>query len=220
MIIRAIKTKQLDFLYHVFASNKNFQWLGDNDDADSNPDSDDLNYGQEMHLIFTYDWLFKNIKKYKPNECDELIRQVADWNLMSNENILKSLLINGHDMIAADFGYVYRKQHAHIDLLKFALNNENELFLKFALKFDVFESGLLETKDMIDTIMKTLIDGTKTELILNVCIYSDFSAWKRPDIDRFMEFLNCTIDPDKEQNLMYKCYNPILVICLSCIFLE
>lgn len=35
-----------------------------------------------------------------------------------------------------------------------------------------------------------------------------------------MDFLNEAIDANIEQNLMYKCYNPILVICLSCIFLE
>jgi hypothetical protein len=51
---------------------------------------------------------------------------------------------------------------------------------------------------MIDTIMKTLIDGTKTELMLNVCIYTDFSAWKRQDIERFMEFLGDITNPEKE----------------------
>jgi hypothetical protein len=100
-------------------------------------------------------------------------------------------------MIAADYGHDHR-MHAHIDLLKFALFNENELFLKFALRYDVFESGLLDTKDMIDTIMKTLIDGTKTELMLNVCIYSDFSAWKRPDVVKFIDFLTDITNPEKE----------------------
>ena len=47
----------MDFLYHVFASNKNFAYLGENDDADSNPDSEDLNF-EEKYKTFTYDWLF------------------------------------------------------------------------------------------------------------------------------------------------------------------
>lgn len=73
---------------------------------------------------------------------------------------------------------------------------------------------------MINIIKKTLVDGTKTELILNVCLFTDFASWKRSDIEKFMEFLNEAVDPGVEQNLMYKCYNPILVICLSCIFLD
>lgn len=140
---------------------------------------------------------------------------------MSNENFLKSLLINGHDRIAAEYGHIHRKAgHAGIELMQFALDNENELFLKLALKKQgVFENDLLIHNNMINIIKKTLIDGTKTELILNVCLYTDFASWKRSDIEKFMEFLNGAIDPEVEQNLMYKCYNPILVICLSCIFL-
>lgn len=106
-------------------------------------------------------------------------------------------MTNNLDLIAGDYAHVHRN-HADVDLLKFALNNENELFLKLALRNDVFESGLLETKDMVDTIMKTLIDGTKTELILNVCIYCEFSAWKRQDIKKFIEFVGDIINPEKE----------------------
>ena len=146
MLIRAIKTRQLGFLYYVYACNKNWQYIGEenDDDVDSNPDSENQFNIAKNYTTFTYDWLFKQIKKHKPHDFDEIIRGVADWKLTSNENFLKSLLINGHDMIAADYGHIHRKVgHAGIELMQFALDNENELFLKFALKQDVFESGLL-----------------------------------------------------------------------------
>jgi hypothetical protein len=42
---------------------------------------------------------------YKEDNSDELIGEVMKWELKSNENILKSLLLNQHDMIAADYGH-------------------------------------------------------------------------------------------------------------------
>lgn len=41
MIIRAINTKQVDFLYCVYAFNKNFQYIGKKDQADGEPDQSD-----------------------------------------------------------------------------------------------------------------------------------------------------------------------------------
>ena len=67
--------------------------------------------------------------------------------------------------------------------------------------------------------MEVLRDGTKTELMLNVLIFCDFGAWKPCSIEDFLDFLGEIVDPDKEQNLMYKSYNPILSICLICEFL-
>ena len=55
------------------------------------------------------------------------------WELKSNENILKSLLINGKDMMAANYGHT-QMQHADDGLLKFAIDNENEVFLKYAFR--------------------------------------------------------------------------------------
>ena len=76
-----------------------------------------------------------------------MIRDVAKWKLGSNENILHSLLIHGHDMIAADHGHDYRKfKHANFELMKFAIDNENEMFLKHALKEDVFDGDIIGAK--------------------------------------------------------------------------
>ena len=140
------------------------------------------------------------------------------WELKSNENILQSLLINGKDMMAANYGHT-QQQHANDGLLKFAIDNENEVFLKYAFRYEVFDGAILCTANNITYLMEVLRDGTKTELMLNVLIFCDFGAWKPCSIEDFLDFLGEIVDPDKEQNLMYKSYNPILSICLICEFL-
>ena len=71
---------------------------------------------------------------------------------------------------------------------------------------------------MIEEIMRHLQMASKTEMMLNILIFNDFGKWKQEEIKTFIEFINEMTDT-KEQNLVYKCYNPILVICLCCEFL-
>jgi hypothetical protein len=110
--------------------------------------------------------------------------------------------------------------HAGDDLLKFAINNENEVFLKYAFRLEVFPAKILSSSLIITFLMDVLQDGTKTELMLNVLIFCDFGSWSHNQIQDFIDFLGEMVDPDKEQNMMYKSYNPILSICLCCEFLE
>jgi len=72
---------------------------------------------------------------------------------------------------------------------------------------------------MIEVILKILHQGTKTELILNVLIFADFGRWKQEKLTKFIDFISEITDSSKEQNLIYKCYNPIMTICLCCEFL-
>jgi hypothetical protein len=60
MILRAIKTGQMDFLYCVFAYNKNYEEIEENEDSDSfDSEAEDHRY-----KIFTLDFLFKRIIDY------------------------------------------------------------------------------------------------------------------------------------------------------------
>ena len=58
--------------------------------------------------------------------------------------------------------------------------------------------------------------GDRTEMLLNVLIFADFGRWSQKDVRRLIEYIELFVDPSFEQNIMYKCYNPILVICLCC----
>mmetsp|Transcript_37727 Transcript_37727/g.57768 ORF Transcript_37727/g.57768 Transcript_37727/m.57768 type:complete len:137 (+) Transcript_37727:1216-1626(+) len=78
---------------------------------------------------------------------------------------------------------------------------------------------MLYDDEIIEVILKILNQGNKTELILNVLIFADFGRWKQEKLRRFIDFIGEITDSSKEQNLMYKCYNPIMTICLCCEFL-
>lgn len=53
------------------------------------------------------------------------------------------------------------------------------------------------------------------ELLLNVLIFADFGRWPQGELRDFIDYV-AEITDSQDQNLMYKCYNPILTICLCC----
>ena len=67
-MIRAIKTRQLGFLYSIYAFNQNYEKLmHDEEEALSESDHQSDDDGESRHRIFTFDWLFKTIVEY----CNE-----------------------------------------------------------------------------------------------------------------------------------------------------
>lgn len=69
--------------------------------------------------------------------------------------------------------------------------------------------------------MDILARGSDTELILNVLIYAKFGLWQQDQLTDLIDFLETMTDPDQiDSNLLFKCYNPIMVLCLSCEILQ
>jgi hypothetical protein len=75
MINRAIKTAQVDFLYCVYAYNKNYEKIEIDDDSDEEDDeelldgnspvnADDDKGSKNKYIVFTFDFLFKKILEY------------------------------------------------------------------------------------------------------------------------------------------------------------
>ena len=79
--------------------------------------------------------------------------------------------------------------------------------------------------------------GSKSELILNVLIYTDFIRWEQRNLryllsrsilciwvtnsDRiFIDMMKEITSQGHEQNRILLCYNPIMAICLCCEFLK
>lgn len=58
-MIRAIKTRQLEYLYAVYAYNQNFEILSYDDNALSESDHDSVDGEDDNYFVFTFDWLFK-----------------------------------------------------------------------------------------------------------------------------------------------------------------
>lgn len=107
-----------------------------------------------------------------------------------------------------------------MDLLIFAINNSNEEFIKKACRKKIFDSEILHEPKMIEFYLKVLKQGNQTELMLNIFNFLDYKLWPKTDnaklVHEFIDFASEIIDPDKEQNLMFLCYNPLLAICLFC----
>lgn len=176
-MIRAIKTRQLDFLYSIYAFNQNYEKLiGEEEDALSESDHRSDDDAENRYRVFTFDWLFKTMVEYcseeqsevKEKNAEECIIEVCKWRLNSSENILKSLLINRFDKIAAlhgDSRYVDGDKDQEVFL--FALQNENEQFLKYSFRdhptnaalytSDVFKST--EKVNVIEKILEQLQTG-------------------------------------------------------------
>lgn len=150
-MVRAIKTAQVDFLYSVFAFNKNYEQHFDNDSDSEVPQEEDfLNQVEQpkKYTVFTFDWLFKNVIEFCQDDADQRIRQIAQlFRFESSENVLMSMLKNRQDMVAANYGNNYRycvqlkeydaekeEEVFTCELLLFAFKNQNEIFLKYAFR--------------------------------------------------------------------------------------
>lgn len=59
MMIRAIKTRQMDFLKMIWACNKNFEFIEGQDESENSDSSDDNSIMQDQKHIFMYDDLIK-----------------------------------------------------------------------------------------------------------------------------------------------------------------
>jgi hypothetical protein len=58
---------------------------------------------------------------------------------------------------------------------------------------------------------------SRTEFVLNVLIYNDFSCWSQPDLRELIDKLAETVGGlPTQQNRILLTYNPILTICLMC----
>jgi len=69
--------------------------------------------------------------------------------------------------------------------------------------------------------MKMLENKSKTEFVLNVLIYADFSRWPQSTIKDLIEKINeITNETVVEQNRILLSYNPIQTICLACCHLS
>jgi len=79
---------------------------------------------------------------------------------------------------------------------------------------------MLIEEEFVDEILRIFAIGSKIELILNILLYSNFSRWSEHQLKTFIEEIRIITESSNEQNKIYLCYNPILVICLCSEFLK
>lgn len=86
MITRAIKTFQMNFLYCVWAFNKNYEICEENNSDD---DEDDQKSDAKItYNCFTYQYLIDKIIQFCDEEANQRVKEVAKWKLQSTENFL------------------------------------------------------------------------------------------------------------------------------------
>ncbi len=172
MMLRAVKTGQVDFLYYIFYFNKNFMDITSTHGLNKNEISADGKF-----RVFTIDFVIRKLIDYSDEQVAPKIRQIGMWKIKSTENILKSFLSNNMDVVANEFSLFYI-DNADKDLMIYALDNYNELFLKYAFRNGIFSQNLLTQDDTIELLLTVLKDGVKIELLLNVLLFCDFSRWQ------------------------------------------
>lgn len=71
----------------------------------------------------------KKVIDFCPFKSEDMIRDMASWKLISTENVMRSMLNNSCDIVANEYALTYIK-NCDDDLLIFAIDNQNELFIK------------------------------------------------------------------------------------------
>lgn len=56
-------------------------------------------------------------------------------------------------------------------------------------------------------------------MILNVLVHADFSKWDQTNLKNLIDWIDTIVDPEREPEVVMKCWNPIQAICLCCEFL-
>jgi hypothetical protein len=225
MVIRAIKINAMSFLYCVWAFNKNFRRenaTSAKDDTTSRKSSQS-EPKEKRYTTYTFNFLIKAVLEHCPDDHAPRIRAICDWRLDSTENFLMAMLINRQDVIACDFAN-YFLTDCNEKLFRFALRNQNEIFLKYALNEALFSEQMFQVKEIREEIMTMIRLKSKTEFILNVCLFADLAMClkleQQPNQNDLEDFIGCleeiTSVNSHEQNRIVLSYNPILTICLAC----
>ena len=68
--------------------------------------------------------------------------------------------------------------NANTELLIFSLTNFNELFLKHSLRNSIFGSHVMLDKQVLGEIFNLFQKRSRSELILNILLFSDLSRWE------------------------------------------
>lgn len=105
-------------------------------------------------------------------------------------------------------------------MLIFALNNFNEFFLKHALRNSIIGSQLMIDREVINEIFALFRKRMRSELVLNVLLFSDLSRWEQTQLRTLLGMLAEMVTEEIEQNRILLAYNPILTIALSAEFLN
>ena len=165
----------------VISDDSDMEMSDSSDDEDAALKKRDIDQKATKYRTYTFDMLFKLILKNCPDSYLPKIRAIAAFQLFTSENFIRSLLINRLDVIAAEHRYIkYYGQDLTADLVIFAIRNQNEEFLCFALQSEMLNLSSFKDegeKAVRQELLTQLESKAKTEFVLNILIYADYSLW-------------------------------------------
>jgi hypothetical protein len=202
MYLAAVRYNQWDWLSYVWAFGKNY--LGARRDQ-----------SKERIPMMTYVKLFDLVERQKRSELDkkEWFTNVCDWKLDLEDNMLRTLLHHNRDDICLEYMGFYQK-FLDVNLYLYALQNNNNAFMKGALLQGAFPKKIFQDEKVIVEIMVYLDDGSKTNNILNVLMLAEVTLWKNKFIGELIDKFDNFLEPYEDNRLLLS-YNPMMSIALT-----
>lgn len=114
----------------------------------------------------------------------------------------------------ANIGYYYQDIDHH--LLMFCLANGNEIFLKYALKLQAFDTMIFRKDDVINHFITLLKEGARTNYLLNILTLIDLGLWKNKQLRDLIDVFSDYGEDSYDKNKLLLSYNPLMSIALTC----
>ena len=200
IILEAVHDNYYDLLHYIWAFGKN---LYDSTDKTSVF----ISYNVLLDIIHI-------INEKDQEQEKEWIERVVNWLVVTDDNILISLLSHEYDDLALQYiGYYI--DDINVDLLLYWLKFGNEKFLKGALKLSAFDKLIFRESKVMNQIISLLKGGLRIIYLLNILTLVDFSILRSQHLKDLIEVINHYEKDPVENNKLLQSYNPILTICLA-----
>lgn len=200
IILEAVHDYYYELLHYIWAFGKNVY-----DSTEKSP------------VFISYNVLFDIIRIINEKEKDqekECIERVVNWLVITDDNILISLLSHEYDDLALQY-IGYYVDDINVDLLLYCLKFGNEKFLKGALKLSAFDKLIFRESKVMNQIISLLKSGLRIIYLLNIMTLVDFSILRSQHLKDLIDVISSYEKDPLEENKLLQSYNPIMTICLA-----
>jgi hypothetical protein len=98
------------------------------------------------------------------------------------------------------------------ELFMYALDNENDQFMKYALQESFFNIKILEKDEIINKILNLLEKGSKIEYCLNILLYANFAKWKMVHNNKLVNIINRIVLENDQKNIILLTANTLMAL--------
>ena len=172
---------------------------------------------REDAIKISFEQLFDLIlKQHVESEflADKYLKQVVDWKIISDDNILISLLAHHKDELAINY-MGYYSHFLDKELFLYCMMHGNNVFLQNALIVAAFDKIIFREESVIEEILKILESGYRTNFLLNVLTLIDISMWKNKHMKSLIDIINAYVEDNYDKNRLLLSPNPLMSIALA-----